>query len=144
MGSPGCDRETQLLAAARKIDALMRKFEREFDEYFQIGRLDDAASRSDLSELIEGREILYAALEPFDDERERSVKLWRLSSLLYEFGCWVRVDDGTLLSAPQQLDGEFPALDEWCEVSNPESEAFLDAVNVAFRTHFKLSEFSGR
>jgi len=132
MGSPGCDRETQLLAAARKIDALMQAFETEFDEYFDQGKLDEA------------REALKSALEPFDDERERSVKLWRLSSLLYEFGCWVRVDDGTLLSAPQQLDGEFPALDEWCEVSNPESEAFLDAVNVAFRTHFKLSEFSGR
>ena len=132
MGSPGCDRETQLLAAARKIDALMQAFETEFDEYFDQGKLDEA------------REALKSALEPFDDERERSVKLWRLSSLLYEFGCWVRVDDGTLLSAPQHLDGEFPALDEWCEVSNPESEAFLDAVNVAFRTHFKLIEFSGR
>ena len=132
MGSTGCDRETQLLAAARKIDALMQAFETEFDEYFDQGKLDEA------------REALKSALEPFDDERERSVKLWRLSSLLYEFGCWVRVDDGTLLSAPQHLDGEFPALDEWCEVSNPESEAFLDAVNVAFRTHFKLSEFSGR
>ena len=132
MGSTGCDRETQLLAAARKIDALMQAFETEFDEYFDQGKLDEA------------REALKSALEPFDDERERSVKLWRLSSLLDQFGCWVRVDDGTLLSAPQHLDGEFPALDEWCEVSNPESEAFLDAVNVAFRTHFKLSEFSGR
>lgn len=100
-------------------------------------------------ELRKSHERMLAALEPFadvtvsaapdvsKDERERSVRL-------DQFGCWVRVDDGTLLAAPQDLDGHFPTVDEWGEVSNPETQSFLDACNVVFRTDFQLSQFAGR
>lgn len=59
------------------------------------------------------------------------------------FGCYVWLEDGALLACEK---GEFETSgDEYAvEVSAPESQAFLDAVNVNLGTSFVMSEFAGR
>ena len=64
-----------------------------------------------------------------------------------DYGAYVTVEGGTLLSAAMREDGS-PEMDSgsiaWSEVSAPESQDFLDAVNGLFGTDFKMDQFAGR
>lgn len=67
---------------------------------------------------------------------------------LEKFGCYVWVDDGALLYCPMTPNG-LPDTDEngiwnWGEVTAPQSQEFLDEVNVCFATAFKMDGFPGR
>ncbi len=60
---------------------------------------------------------------------------------LGEFGCDVALSDGVLLSRPLTLDG---STEEWSEVSAPEDESFLAAVNDLLGSSFTMADFPGR
>ncbi len=64
------------------------------------------------------------------------------------FGCFVSVVDGTLFYCAMQTDGSPDTEDDgefnWGEVTAPDSQEFLDAVNAHFHTKFRMSQFSGR
>lgn len=63
---------------------------------------------------------------------------------LPEFGCAVRLDDGALVEVPLLSKGGIDYDTYPIEVSAPETQAYIDAVNEALGTSFKLDEFSGR
>lgn len=60
-----------------------------------------------------------------------------------QFGCFIKVENGVLLTAPMKLDGNCDHA-QWAEVEYAESADFLKAVNEAFGTDFKSSNFFGR
>lgn len=68
---------------------------------------------------------------------------------LEEFGAYVTIEDDELLycaanndgTPDTDMDGETP---NWCEVTAPVSQEFLDAVNVAFGTSYTMGQFAGR
>ena len=61
--------------------------------------------------------------------------------IIEEFGCAVQVDNGALLAAAINEEG---TIDEWVDVCAPESQSFLDKVNIAFNTNFQIFQFAGR
>ena len=65
-----------------------------------------------------------------------------------EYGCFVKVEDGALFYVPMLIDGT-PDLDEegepdWCEVTAPENQDYLDAINAIYGTTFRYEGFAGR
>ena len=57
------------------------------------------------------------------------------------------IDNGALLSVAMLRDGSFETWDgklDWVEVTAPESQKFLDDINKAFKTKFKMDDFAGR
>ncbi len=76
-----------------------------------------------------------------NEERE----LWEQSLRwvpLPEFGSYVAVDAGVLYDSPMMQDGSRDT--EFCEVTAPEDQRYLDAVNRLFGTTFTLDQFAGR
>jgi len=77
------------------------------------------------------------------DESERIVDEWMENNEitwlvpLPEFGCGVTVQGGVLFYCPMMLD---ESLDLAClaEVTEPQSQEFLDRVNSIFKTEYKL------
>ena len=67
---------------------------------------------------------------------------------LEAFGCFVSMLDGTLYACAMNTDGSPDVYDDglnhWGEVTAPEEQEFLDAVNSRFGTTFKLDQFAGR
>lgn len=76
---------------------------------------------------------------------------------LDEFGCYVMAlfDSGrghptdafapiVIFHMPTERDNASLPDDEWVEVSAPESQEFLDAVNEFYGTFFEMSDFPGR
>ena len=64
-----------------------------------------------------------------------------------KYGAAFMVDNGVLLSVPMLRDGGFETFGgelDWGEVTAPESQKFLDDINKAFKTKFKLGDFAGR
>lgn len=61
---------------------------------------------------------------------------------LLDFGCAVAHWHDALFSRPLDTSGE--QVDEWGEVTAPESQAFLDAANAALGTSFTFDQFAGR
>ena len=64
-----------------------------------------------------------------------------------KYGAAFMVYDGTLMSVAMLRDGSFETWDEeldWVEVTAPESQKFLDDINKAFKTKFKMDNFAGR
>jgi hypothetical protein len=59
------------------------------------------------------------------------------------FGCAVRVEDGVLLEVPMLVNGNFD-YDSEGEVTAPDSQEFLDAVNEALGTDYTMGQFAGR
>lgn len=61
------------------------------------------------------------------------------------YGCHVWLVDGTLFAVESGDFAKYGTADEVvCEVTAPASQAFLDAVNRALGTAFKLEQFAGR
>lgn len=64
---------------------------------------------------------------------------------LPEFGCYVGVFENTLFDCPMMIGGLPDITDEdefnIGEVTHPESQAFLDAVNIKFDTTFSMAQF---
>lgn len=63
------------------------------------------------------------------------------------FGCVVWLDDGTLytMEANTFREGGYDInYRDGVEVTAPESQAFLDAVNDRYATSFELDQFAGR
>ena len=64
-----------------------------------------------------------------------------------KYGAAFMVDNGTLMSVAMLRDGSFETWDgdlDWVEVTAPESQKFLDDINKAFKTKFKMDNFAGR
>ena len=64
-----------------------------------------------------------------------------------KYGAAFMVDNGTLMSVAMLRDGSFETWDgdlDWGEVTAPESQKFLDDINKAFKTKFKMDDFAGR
>jgi hypothetical protein len=64
-----------------------------------------------------------------------------------KYGAAFMVDNGTLMSVAMLRDGSFETWDgdlDWGEVTAPQDQKFLDDVNKAFKTKFKMDDFSGR
>jgi hypothetical protein len=61
----------------------------------------------------------------------------------YEFGCFVVVRDGVILTCPMMADGSH-ASEGWGDMTAPESQEFLDEINLGFGTDFRFDQFSGR
>jgi len=59
-----------------------------------------------------------------------------------KFGVIVAVREGVLLCTPIPEEGHDP--EDWTEVTAPESQEFLDAVNAEFGTGFTMDQFAGR
>lgn len=59
--------------------------------------------------------------------------------IVMEYGCVVTVEEGKLLYAPLCMPPE-----DYCEVSAPPDQDFLDVVNFYFSTNFQMSDFAGR
>lgn len=91
------------------------------------------------------------AKEKVDTDLEWIQTVTKLNSnmvALKEFGCFVSVLDGTLFACPMNLDSSPDVFDDgrinWGEVTAPETQDFLDAVNRRFGTTFRLDQFAGR
>lgn len=70
---------------------------------------------------------------------------WRLE----DFGCYVLVieepeGDPTLFSIGIPAYDDLALDDEWIEVTAPQSQKFLDAVNKRYDTNFQMDDFAGR
>lgn len=68
-------------------------------------------------------------------------------SILPEYGCAVRIIDKSLQDCPLLTGGALDgggAEEYWGEVTAPQSQSFLDAVNRIFGTHFEMKDFPGR
>lgn len=64
---------------------------------------------------------------------------------LHDYGCYVWLVDGTLFCVESNDFARSGTADEVaCEVTAPESQGFLDAVNEALGTDFRLDQFAGR
>ena len=64
-----------------------------------------------------------------------------------KYGAAFMVDNGTLMSVAMLRDGGFETWDgdlDWGEVTAPQDQKFLDAINKAFKTKFKMDDFAGR
>ncbi len=64
-----------------------------------------------------------------------------------KYGAAFMVDNGTLMSVAMLRDGSFETWDgdlDWGEVTAPQDQKFLDAINKAFKTKFKMDDFAGR
>ena len=64
-----------------------------------------------------------------------------------KYGAAFMVDNGHLLSVPMLRDGGFETFGgelDWGEVTAPESQKFLNDINKAFKTKFKMDDFAGR
>ena len=61
------------------------------------------------------------------------------------FGCCVWLEDGTLICSEIGEFEEHGTSSEYAvEVTAPEGQGFLDAVNEAFGTDFRFDQFAGR
>ncbi len=64
---------------------------------------------------------------------------------LPDYGCYVWISDGALFNVEGNDYEEYGAADEVIgEVTAPESQDFLDAVNEALGSDFRLDQFAGR
>lgn len=79
---------------------------------------------------------LKAEIESLERKAGKTPKLVAIK----EFGCFVSVEDGTLMYCPILANGE-PDLEAMGEVTDPQSQKFLDQVNKVFQTKFKMSDF---
>ena len=64
-----------------------------------------------------------------------------------KYGAAYMVDNGTLMSVAMLRDGSFETWDgdlDWGEVTAPQDQKFLDDINKAFKTKFKMDDFAGR
>ena len=64
-----------------------------------------------------------------------------------KYGAAFMVDNGALMSVAMLRDGSFETWDgdlDWGEVTAPQDQKFLDDVNKAFKTKFKMDDFAGR
>ena len=64
-----------------------------------------------------------------------------------KYGAAFMVDNGTLMSVAMLRDGSFETWDgdlDWGEVTAPQDQKFLDAINKAFKTKFNMDDFAGR
>ena len=64
-----------------------------------------------------------------------------------KYGAAFMVANGTLMSVAMLRDGGFETWDgdlDWGEVTAPQDQKFLDDVNKAFKTKFKMDDFAGR
>ena len=64
-----------------------------------------------------------------------------------KYGAAYMIDNGTLMSVAMLRDGSFETWDgdlDWGEVTAPQDQKFLDAINKAFKTKFKMDDFAGR
>tara|TARA_A100001037_G_scaffold290243_1_gene302859 strand:- start:26926 stop:28317 length:1392 start_codon:yes stop_codon:yes gene_type:complete len=64
-----------------------------------------------------------------------------------KYGAAFMVDNGTLMSVAMLRDGSFETWDgdlDWGEVTAPHDQKFLDDINKAFKTKFKMDDFAGR
>ena len=78
------------------------------------------------------------------DPVQRTSLQWRP---LAGFGCYVALDDqGNLMSVNALADGSSdPRPDTFCELVNvDDNQEFVDAINQALGTAYKLSDFPGR
>lgn len=69
--------------------------------------------------------------------------------ILDKFGCAVRIagESLSLQTCPLVVEGGLEnggAEECWSEVSAPDSQEFLDAVNKVFGTNFTMADFPGR
>jgi len=65
-------------------------------------------------------------------------------TVLPEFGSAIRLEEGVLLEIPLNADGTLDGEDAIGEVTVPESQEYLDAVNEALGTSFTMNQFAGR
>ena len=65
---------------------------------------------------------------------------------LRKYGCRVRLDGNTLIEMPVSHWAQVPptSADEWYEVTAPQEQGYLDAVNKALGTDYALTDFAGR
>ena len=64
-----------------------------------------------------------------------------------KYGAAFMIEKGALMSVAMLRDGSFETWDgnlDWSEVTAPESQKFLDDINKAFKTKFKMDNFAGR
>ena len=81
--------------------------------------------------------------------RELADRLYPVAKYLPEFRCYVWLSGGTsgalMTCEPQEYELPTQELDESAvDVSAPESQEFLDAVNKALGTSFVMSQFAWR
>ena len=64
-----------------------------------------------------------------------------------KYGSWSSISsyegDLWIINAPMMEDGSI-SVEEACDVTAPENQEFLDAINDIFGTNFRFEEFSGR
>lgn len=72
----------------------------------------------------------------------------KLILMMPDWGCYTTVSDfegkKCLLAAPMLENGGIEMQDgepNWCDVSDPDSQAFLDDVNKHFGTDFTMARF---
>jgi hypothetical protein len=111
----------------------------------QIADIADAMLGS-IESVIQTRDLIY-----MKDIQRLTFELTALSQgaiKMPEYGTWVKIEDGNILDCNIMVD-ESPETDEdgklvWGEVTAPEHQEFLDAVNVLFGTEYKHEDFAGR
>lgn len=120
-----------------------------FTKYFiqnildRVQNLEDIGGPNTLAEYIFVLEAVKSDIEQrLANAKARVVTESNLVPLP-EFGCFVTLNDGVLFSCPMDEQGG-PDEEDACEVTAPQSQAFLDAVNFIFNTDFQLKQFSGR
>jgi hypothetical protein len=59
-------------------------------------------------------------------------------------GNWLRVVDGNLECAGAYRDGSLPVSEEWGDLTAPEQQWEVDAINATLGMDYKHNEFGGR
>lgn len=98
-------------------------------------------------EFESGKETVYEINEYWDYLMSDLLPIIEAeTTVIFGFGTAVRLVGCSGIrqlqaAAINQSDG---SLDEWVDVSAPESQDFLDKVNINFKTSFVMSDFAGR
>jgi uncharacterized SAM-dependent methyltransferase len=96
----------------------------------------------------------YALIAPRNIAAGKKLLAWlecwiemeeKATAFLDDFGCVAWLYAGVLMTQDRGDYDEYGKnFDEAVEVTAPESQAFLDAVNAKLGTDFKMDEFAGR
>jgi hypothetical protein len=116
-----------------ELQTTKRKAKQLFDSFLR----DPETSAACIGNVFEATEPHWTEKRPEDNPIPSPVHL------MPDRGCAVWIDGKALFGCPMYEDGRLD-FDCFYQISAPENQAFLDSVNHALGTNYRLEQFSGR